>query len=70
MFLVLSHIALLVASLSLVEIKLHFVVRNEIFLNQRVVPNDTRENLLPLKYIKNTIPVIPLLPNFDKLIEV
>jgi hypothetical protein len=56
--------------MSLVEIKLLFVVQNEIVPNQRVVPNDSHENLLPLKYTKNTIPVIPLLLSFDKLIEV
>jgi len=52
------------------EIKLLFVIRNEIFVNHRVVSNDSYENLLPQQYIKNNIPVIPLLRSSDKLIEV
>jgi len=57
-------------NLSYNEIKLLFVIRNEIFLNHRVVPNDSHGNLLPQQYFKNNIPVIPLLPSSDKLIEV
>jgi hypothetical protein len=57
-------------NLSYNKIKILVVIRNEIFLNHRVVPNDSHENLLPQQYFKNTIPVIPLLPSSDKLIEV
>jgi hypothetical protein len=57
-------------NLSYNKVKLLFVICNEIFLNHRVVPNDSHENLLSQQYFKNTIPVIPLLPSSDKLIEV
>ena len=57
-------------NLSYNKIKILVVIRNEIFLNYRVVPNDSHENLLPQQYFKNNIPVIPLLPSSDKLVEV
>jgi hypothetical protein len=57
-------------NLSYNKIKILFVIWNEIFLNQRVVPNNSHDNLLSQQYFKNTIPVIPLLPSSDKLIEV
>jgi hypothetical protein len=55
-------------NLSYNKIKILFVIWNEIFLNHRVVPNDSHEHLLSQQYFKNTIPVIPLLPSSDKLI--
>jgi hypothetical protein len=57
-------------NLSYNKIKLLFVIWNEIFINHRVVPNDSNEHLLSQQYFKNTIPVIPLLPSSDELIEV
>jgi hypothetical protein len=37
-------------NLSYNKIKILVVIRNEIFLNHRVVPNDSHENLLPQQY--------------------
>jgi hypothetical protein len=45
-------------NLSYNKVKLLFVIWNEIFLNHRVVPNDSHENLLSQHYFKNSIPVI------------
>jgi hypothetical protein len=57
-------------NLSYNTIKIRFVIWYEIFLNHRVVPNDSHQHLQSQQYFKNTIPVIPLLPSSDKLIEV